>query len=177
MTYDIAKALASYLFPPEKRYQDMSEPSDLPFDFEPALHDQVAAYQNTINTAAESHTLPTDVQKKRRALSLGKLSDFYGRVRRTEWSQAAGDDSTINTVSGDVAPLNRPRRWSAVNLWWNEISVMRKRASNTRCFIYVKIPGAKHCLTYKASSWTISTSLPVDADMFYRVQRIEILRI
>jgi hypothetical protein len=145
MTYDIAKALASYLFPPEKRYQEVNETNE----FDPVSGDPDVAYPADMNAAEASSSIPTtESPKKRRALSLGKLSDFYGRVRRTDWNATAGDDSTIDSTSAD-ALLNRPRRWSAVNLWWNEISVMRKRASNTRCFIYVKIPGAKHCLTYK----------------------------
>ncbi|KAI9289819.1 golgi-body localization protein domain-containing protein [Umbelopsis sp. AD052] len=145
MTYDIAKALASYLFPPEKRYQDISEANE----FEPVSGDHDVPFDPEMNAAEASTSIPTtESPKKRRALSLGKLSDFYGRVRRTDWNATAADDSTIGSGSADIS-LNRPRRWSAVNLWWNEISVMRKRASNTRCFIYVKIPGAKHCLTYK----------------------------
>jgi hypothetical protein len=145
MTYDIAKSLSSYLFPPEKRYQDINEATD----FEPVSGDQDAQYHTAMNVAEASSSVPlTESTKKRRAFSLGKLSDFYGRVRRTEWSNPVADDSTIDSTSAEIS-INRPRRWSAVNLWWNEISVMRKRASNTRCFIYVKIPGAKHCLTYK----------------------------
>ncbi|CAM0140417.1 unnamed protein product [Umbelopsis sp. WA50703] len=144
MTYDVAKSLASYLFPPEKRYQDLAENAE----YEPILHDHHhGSYPNVMNMS--EHNTVSPLAKNPRTLSLGKLSDFYGRVRRSEWHSTVRDDSTINTMSEDSVQLNRPRRWSAVNLWRNEISVMRKRASNTRCFIYVKIPGTKHCLTYK----------------------------
>jgi hypothetical protein len=33
----------------------------------------------------------------------------------------------------------------------DDLSVMKKRASSNRAFILVKIPGARHCLSYQVS--------------------------
>ncbi|KAJ3150997.1 hypothetical protein HDU86_006253 [Geranomyces michiganensis] len=60
------------------------------------------------------------------------------------------DDGTPTSTTGRDSPISpKPTRRSTTKL--NELKQMQARASQNRSFIYIKMPGAQHCLSYRGS--------------------------
>ncbi|KAJ3185044.1 hypothetical protein HDU87_002610 [Geranomyces variabilis] len=107
------------------------------------------AHSSRASSASESEVSP-QLDRKR----IFKTSAFsnYGHSRsgsgRSE--NRDDDDGTPTSTTGRDSPISpKPTRRSTTKL--NELKQMQARASQNRSFIYIKMPGAQHCLSYRGS--------------------------
>jgi hypothetical protein len=96
------------------------------------------------STLSEAPTTPTSATTPTREAATTKMAD-----------DANGDGGSSVALAPPSPPQAKSskknkQKDSAANLS-DDLSVMKKRASGNRTFILVKIPGTKHCLTYKVN--------------------------
>ncbi|KAI8387519.1 golgi-body localization protein domain-containing protein [Blakeslea trispora] len=176
MTYSFGKALAYYLFPPEKSHKQIevvsmstststptvgltgdseSSVSDLPTSSD---HSQTGLAEHTekntqqlsksnsfaTNGVNQSASTPALLSSSMPVLESSKMN-----VSSSAHLSSREDDELADTPSSskkskrsNLQKLSKPKAS-------DDLSVMKKRASSNRTFILVKIPGARHCLSYQ----------------------------
>ncbi|KAG0168982.1 hypothetical protein DFQ28_005286 [Apophysomyces sp. BC1034] len=168
MTYDFGKALGSYFFPAERR-QKLSDTGTTPSSSTPAPAISVSETDasesqksTSMNLLAENRAADKDISSSR---SGSFCNGSYARSVTTESGKAletAARDSNAeldaqSETSAVLAPSSSGRKGlkhSKQKLLSrqstaDDLSVMKKRASRNQAYILVKIPGAKHCLSYQ----------------------------
>lgn len=189
MTYLFGKALAYYLFPPEKRQKPtesalMTTSTSTPTaasssaptpDYETDMSSsgiiipqqsssertdtKEAASRScvsvkTFDSAPPSFTAST-IDSQRFSANSGVSSSLAMTSRDND---AETDTQNDSPSSSATVPVNSSKRLKSKGLHKltkfktpDDLSVMKKRASSNRAFILVKIPGARHCLSYQVS--------------------------
>ncbi|KAI9257424.1 golgi-body localization protein domain-containing protein [Sporodiniella umbellata] len=166
MTYSFGKALAYYLFPPEKR-QKQSE-NGLPTSLSTptlATNDFSTQFDNS-QLATSTVTLPalSSDRDSSKIISSSKSTESAPTTvlgnENNESTISNKDDIEFDTFAdgqtSSIQSLKQPRKPKKQNLHKHaklktsdDLTVMKKRASSNRTFILVKIPGARHCLSYQ----------------------------
>ncbi|KAJ3023706.1 hypothetical protein HKX48_001596 [Thoreauomyces humboldtii] len=174
VTYDMAKEIVYYLFP-EKRAKATSKDGSSA----PSTADDRSATkrfsriesvdQLTVRSTRSSASEPSTMQSIRRqsGTSLEDIASVAGSSRRgssasesemsphmhrKQLSKASASTSGHQRSTSEKSNAKDDsskvsRRTSKVN----ELKQMQARASQNRSFIYIKMPGAQHCLSYRGS--------------------------
>ncbi|OZJ05148.1 hypothetical protein BZG36_02198 [Bifiguratus adelaidae] len=170
MTYDFGKQLIAYIFPEKRKQQKAADPIDKPLESTSAdltIHSgQSLRYSNgsqfdmahleiaKLGMAKSPESQPSKVDPLIRQES---SSSFQLPLRG---SQASTGETTNDNVSSHQFSTDQKRSGKKVagRLSSNsndlveksdELSLMKSRASQNRTFIYIKIPGVPHCLSYQ----------------------------
>ncbi|KAL0080005.1 golgi-body localization protein domain-containing protein [Phycomyces blakesleeanus] len=163
MTYDFGKAMASYIFPPERRIKQPDTVGTI--SLSPSSQN-LAEMENGSGENESIQNLDTksvDKDSLRNAsntkfLDSGKNTgaDSIKTVDISYMPKDNGDLDTPDTSSTVSAPPTTGKKGKKINKSkldrkgaTDDLTVMKNRASNNRAFILVKIPGAKHCLSYQ----------------------------
>jgi DNA mismatch repair ATPase MutL len=195
MTYNFGKALAYYLFPPEKRQkqqqqqQQPEQSSTLPSTFSaPAMAGSESSIQYEIpQLAASSITLPVTANDKDtvKTVSSSKSTESAPAVISNSDDHAAPtrDDSELSISAESMGTTSKQSKKQKKQQLQKEtkskasddLMVMKKRASSNRTFILVKIPGTRHCLSYQVrcitNNWINKTNLCFLRDLKKRILR------
>ncbi|KAI8363826.1 golgi-body localization protein domain-containing protein [Choanephora cucurbitarum] len=178
MTYSFGKALAYYLFPPEKSQKQIeathittsiSTPTiALTTDSESAISDlpassdqsqtgmtehternaqqQLKSNSSAANGANQSTSAPTSLSNNIPTLEMSKMN-----AGSTVQPPLREDDEPVDNSSSSRRSKRSNQQKLSKNKASDDLSVMKKRASSNRTFILVKIPGARHCLSYQGA--------------------------
>ncbi|CAO3577999.1 unnamed protein product [Absidia cylindrospora] len=201
MTYDFGKAMASYLFPTERRQKDPKDTQQAATSTQANINNTSSSLSGSPNNAtfpvngsigggSDTNSVSSDVLQKSASANLEtkdkdslllKNGPGYSRSATTDNLQSTSiadmpttptsnstqatrdafevtEASNINNDNNSMALLGPPtppqtkaskRNKQKEPHLSDDLSVMKKRASGNRTFILVKIPGTKHCLTYK----------------------------
>ncbi|KAI8059019.1 golgi-body localization protein domain-containing protein [Gilbertella persicaria] len=168
MTYSFGKALAYYLFPPEKSQKPIeptamtpstSAPTTTVLDPDSSLTDmtlQSVSHDKSDQSISKSSSCiiagsnqaisaPPSLYASMPTLESTKLN-----TSNASMSNSREEDDTNNSPS---TPSKKSRKYNLQKSnklkTSDDLSVMKKRASSNRAFILVKIPGARHCLSYQ----------------------------
>jgi hypothetical protein len=167
MTQEFGKMLASYVFPVEKRKTGHASTAATSISTS-------SSAPNVANSVVSARSMPIDAPH---TLSTTSMSDLRSPGRDSSSLSTSSDflssDSHLDIIKSDTL---RPKRsedhlrstlsantsnkrsvgkkhtkTSSSNSVPNadDLSVMKERASSNRTFIYIKVPGAKHCLSYQ----------------------------
>lgn len=165
MTYNFGKALAYYLFPPEKR-QKQSEHAPLTSSASaPSITVNDPNIQlDTPQLAGSAITLPVTDRDTARSIASSKSTesapammgnnephDFATLNREDAEFDFSTDNQSSVPQSSKQTKKQKKQNSQKISKASDDLSVMKKRASSNRTFILVKIPGARHCLSYQVS--------------------------
>ncbi|RUP46298.1 golgi-body localization protein domain-containing protein [Jimgerdemannia flammicorona] len=169
MTYDFGKQLVSYIFPEKRRAVTVSE--DLNANTASVLVSESRDLQADSDQASRLSSTPTNgdgkIGSKHRSNSFViKLNDNKGDLRPAtsksetvrqgdSQPQRDADQESTNSSSTQLSKktLKKPVKQNSANVTTtkasDELALMKARASRNRTFIYIKIPGVPHCLSYQ----------------------------
>ncbi|KAH8550740.1 golgi-body localization protein domain-containing protein [Umbelopsis sp. PMI_123] len=165
MTHEFGKLLASYVFPVEKRKGatqaiPISSSSSAPNVSSSAISSKSTSYEPPNSMASSSYGDLRGVSKD--SSSLSTSSDIVSSdtlmepVRSNSLRPMRSEDHLRGTSSSGTNTSKRSHgKKHSKNASNNsvpnadDLSVMKERASNNRTFIYIKVPRAKHCLSYQ----------------------------
>lgn len=166
MTQEFGKLLASYVFPVEKRKAAQASAASTTIATSSSAPNIANSTVSTRSTDAP-HTLSITSacdhpSVGRDSASLSTNSDFLSseshlesfrsdtlRPKRSE-DQLRNSTLSSNTASKRSGGKKHTKASSSTSVPnADDLSVMKERASNNRTFIYIKVPGAKHCLSYQ----------------------------
>ncbi|RCI07326.1 hypothetical protein CU098_003728 [Rhizopus stolonifer] len=167
MTYSFGKAMAYYLFPPEKRQKQpehtLTSSSSAPTM---AVNDLSIQY-DTSQLASSTMTFPITASEKDgvKTISSSRSTDSAPPTTTTVSEQGDSnllnrDDIEFDVLADNQSSLSQSSKQSKKQKKQNlqkipksktsdDLTVMKKRASSNCTFILVKIPGARHCLSYQ----------------------------
>ncbi|KAI7866156.1 golgi-body localization protein domain-containing protein [Spinellus fusiger] len=164
MTYDFGKLMASYFFPPERRQKQPDAVGTI--SLTSGIANSTTPTNSNYSENESNLILDKHVDKELTRCSFTKHQDS-GKVNNTEsaktidiGSLSARDSGEYDAVNETPSPASAPpttgkkqgknsKRRNLPRTTTDDLSVMKKRASSNRAFILVKIPGAKHCLSYQ----------------------------
>jgi hypothetical protein len=192
ITYSFGKALAHYLFPPEKRQKQiesaaMTASNSAPtatitnsssidtesiIDTQPLSNSSVIVPQPSSSERSDSNTFkPASMSsvhqfasappslhaglesQKPSVSSMSNGSMMISPYKRDDLDQDAANDSPSSSATLPISSSKKSKKQnthkSSKSKAPDDLSVMKKRASSNRAFILVKIPGARHCLSYQ----------------------------
>lgn len=198
MTSSFGKALAYYLFPPEKRQKQIESAAMVPSHSAPVT---TTMNSSTIETDSITDTqllpnssviIPQPSSSERSDCNANKAASIHSvhplesahpssqvsleSQRLNANSILSGSqmisarviedpdqdtiyDSPSSSATLPVASLKKSKKQnthkSHKSKTTDDLSVMKKRASSNRAFILVKIPGARHCLSYQVRLSTV----------------------
>lgn len=174
MTQEFGKLLASYVFPVEKRKKSQQNSSN---------STPISTSSSAPNVASSTVSIRSGVSEPPpQTLSITSLSDLRSNMSReysplSTSSEFATSDIHLEVAKSDTLRPKRsdehmtgsltvgsPSKRSGIRKHYknssatsvpnaDDLSVMKERASSNRTFIYIKVPGAKHCLSYQV--WAI----------------------
>ncbi|KAI9315392.1 golgi-body localization protein domain-containing protein [Dichotomocladium elegans] len=141
MTYEFGKALASFLFPTERRNHKTT-----------ATAEKVPV---TAASASESVTEGSSFHSSASMTDIRNLGDNETEsLTPSGLAEAGGSNSSANTEllsnpssRKGLKPSSKKKRGKKDAV--DDLSVMKKRASSNCAFLLVKIPGTRHCLSYR----------------------------
>jgi hypothetical protein len=140
MTYSFGKAMAYYLFPPEKQQKSVAEPVMVTSTSTPSAS-MMASTLVEGDAVSEAHTVATLVP-------MGESKSESVRDIPIADNKSGSSAYTIATEEPELETKGK-RHPKSKTKTLDELSVMKKRASSNRAFILVKIPGTRHCLSYQ----------------------------
>ncbi|KAI8882880.1 hypothetical protein K501DRAFT_185718 [Backusella circina FSU 941] len=173
MTYSFGKAMAYYLFPPEKQQKSVAEAPVMVTSISSSSTAAATAPATLVNSSSMTastlvpesdsisdvqtlHTgfIPSSSDTKSETVKILKPSDSAPDMTvATVDNRSTSSAHTIATEEPEIetsskAVQKRTQKLSKIKTL-DELSVMKKRASSNRAFILVKIPGTRHCLSYQ----------------------------
>jgi Golgi-body localisation protein domain/RNA pol II promoter Fmp27 protein domain len=165
MTHEFGKLLASYVFPVEKR---KGVTAAIPISSSSSAPNVASSVVSSRTSEAHSLTAASSYGDLRSAgkdsASLSASSDVVSsdthldtfrsetlRPKRSEDYLRSSLSSTTHTSKRSHGKKHSKNISSNSVPNADDLSVMKERASNNRTFIYIKVPGAKHCLSYQVS--------------------------
>jgi hypothetical protein len=191
MTYSFGKALAYYLFPPEKRQKQIESTAMTPSNSAPTATITTSSNidtDSTIDTQSVSNSsviVPQPSSSERsdcntvKSGSTSNINQFASappslhaslesqKISANTMSNGSmiipphgwddlDQDANDSPSSSATLPVSLSKKSKKHNTHKasksktsDDLSVMKKRASSNRAFILVKIPGARHCLSYQ----------------------------
>ncbi|KAI9263182.1 golgi-body localization protein domain-containing protein [Phascolomyces articulosus] len=147
MTYEFGKAMASYVFPAERRQKlSSSTTTDAP--------------RSPVSPSAATNTLiATDGGGEgsiHHSISSNEIRimdepEIVVPNNELQSGEPAPEMTTSLSAppSGKKGGLKNGKKKHAKKSVVDDLSVMKKRASSNRAFLLVKIPGTRHCLSYQ----------------------------
>lgn len=179
MTHSFGKALAYYLFPPEKRLKPIESTPMVTSLSTPATSNVITQETDTdLSAPVNSTPHPSSSEKtsKESFKSSSSVKNFdFSQPANTPPNDQHRSSASINgtsqmllrddvehdtqtDTSSTALPLSSSKKSKKQNVHkmtkpktMDDLTVMKKRASSNRAFILVKIPGARHCLSYQVS--------------------------
>lgn len=200
MTYDFGKQIASYMFPEKRRGTTMeisntSTTAGSVFLTSQGLTSEPRELQTDNDQASRRTSAPNGDGKPgqldRSNSFVIKLSDGKGELRPIVGKSEAGkqndpqlrrdmdqDTFDVSFAPAPKKPLRKPTKQSSSNITTrrisDELTLMKTRASSNRTFIYIKIPGVPHCLSYQVSLILFYRYFSIlDASYFLDIRTIE----
>ncbi|KAG2176544.1 hypothetical protein INT44_007207 [Umbelopsis vinacea] len=163
MTHEFGKLLASYVFPVEKR---KGATAAIPISSSSSAPNVTSSVVSSRSSEANSLMAASSFGDLRSAgkdttslstssdvvLSDTHLDSFKSdtlRPKRSEDYLRSNFSSTTHTSKRSHGKKHSKNISSNSVPNADDLSVMKERASNNRTFIYIKVPGAKHCLSYQ----------------------------
>ncbi|KAM3584683.1 Protein SABRE [Umbelopsis sp. WA50703] len=169
MTQEFGKLLASYVFPVEKRKSHQSSPSPIPISTSASAPNVASSTISSRSGSSEPtpHTLSITSMSDLRSSSAREFSplstssefaasDIHLEAAKSDTLRPKRSDEHLSSSLTVGSPSKRSgikkhnKNSSATSVPnADDLSVMKERASSNRTFIYIKVPGAKHCLSYQ----------------------------
>ncbi|KAI9488532.1 golgi-body localization protein domain-containing protein [Zychaea mexicana] len=136
MTYEFGKAMASYVFPADRRQKPSSSDTTSSAPRSPVASSNVENEGSSIHHSISSNDI--------------RLLDEPEIVVPVEAQEQAPEmTASLSAPPSGKKGLKNGRRKQVKKSVVDDLSVMRKRASTNRAFLLVKIPGTRHCLSYQ----------------------------
>ncbi|GBB96916.1 hypothetical protein RclHR1_02870014 [Rhizophagus clarus] len=142
MQYDVGKLMMMYIFPEKKKEYMMKQ-------------NNVKANEN----AQGSHSLEqkrSSVGSEQTTKSLKKTTESYSDSSVSESQETVGDgyvnvfsDDNTMSISSGVGKKQSSKSTTTDDSY--ELELMKKRASQNRTFIYIKVPGVQHSFSYQGA--------------------------
>ncbi|KAI8093840.1 golgi-body localization protein domain-containing protein [Halteromyces radiatus] len=169
LTYGFWRALVAYLFPPSPPPLSSNSPSSSVVSIsaiQPSSSKPILQRERTF----DHH--PFDFTQQHDTISLHSNADtgtwfgggnekqsIFGRtsappsIHHPVQKDSATTTKRTSWVNGALPKLSSRRRSSTVDDLQddNDLTIMKQRASNNKTFILIKIPGAKHCLSFQGA--------------------------
>ncbi|KAI7900356.1 golgi-body localization protein domain-containing protein [Cokeromyces recurvatus] len=166
MTYSFGKELAYYLFPPEKtqKQHEVTASTVLEFDLAIDQPSSLVSLQSGYGEKLDNNAVKSMAEAQNSSTSLSiqssnNLSNDLQQLNNTTSCSTVNNsfkrEETSDEVTSNSRGLKKNKKQTtaykivAKNRIIDDLSVMKKRASSNRTFILVKIPGARHCLSYQ----------------------------
>ncbi|KAI8818444.1 golgi-body localization protein domain-containing protein [Fimicolochytrium jonesii] len=138
VTYDMAKEIVFYLFPEKKaKAAAKTHAQQLHNTISSTSADNVAVVDDKLRPSSPSEPDMSPQTERKRRFKSGTFSYSHGRTlsSKSETKEEASSSPKLRRKETRV----------------NELKQMQARASENRSFIYIKMPGANHCLSYRGS--------------------------
>ncbi|KAI8057401.1 golgi-body localization protein domain-containing protein [Thamnidium elegans] len=170
MTHSFGKALSYYLFPPEKRHKPIESANMVTSNSTPTASNSGASNElemtgisNIVLQHSNSEKTDKDVIKSSSSMknfdtqpAVGSVSNLQKPNSNMNSPPREDIDPDTQTDTSSNTLTNSSKKFKKQNLHkltksktMDDLSVMKKRASSNRAFILVKVPGARHCLSYQ----------------------------